>query len=76
MLERVGQRLLDYPVGGEVDRGREPRAITVDLQVNGHPGGAHALGKGRQLGDPGLGREAVVAAVVLSQDPEQAPHLD
>src|SRR4029453_5001981 len=38
VLDRVRQRLLDDPVGGEVEAGRELDRVALDCQLDGEPG--------------------------------------
>ena len=73
VLARVGERLLDEPVGGAADQRRDAAGVDIDAAGDVHSG---AAGLGHQLGDVDerrLGRRnrAGVGAVVA----QDADHL-
>lgn len=71
MLEGVGECLLHDPVGGQIERGRERRAVARDLHLDIQAGGAQAIGQPRQLSDAGCGCErSLVAALVAAENAE------
>ena len=54
VLEGVGERLLNYPVGGEVHTGRQGSDIPFDAQFDGQTGLACLLDQGVQVLEAGL----------------------
>ena len=74
VLERVGQRLLDDAVGGEVDAGGQLAALALDAQLDRQPRRARALDERAEPVQRRLRRELgeVLAGV---QHAEQAAHL-
>jgi hypothetical protein len=54
VLDHVGERLLDDPVGGGLDHpGQPPVGWRAVAQRHGHPGGAGLRGEPGQIGQPG-----------------------
>ena len=76
MLDRVGEGLLDDPVGGQVDPGRQRRLGALDHQLDPEPGPPDLLDQGPHVGQAGLGGEAGRLVAVAAQHPEQPAHLD
>jgi len=73
MLERVRQRLLDDPVGRQLDPDGELRRLALDAQLHRQAGRAQLTDQQRHVGEPRLGLERIVR--VAAQHAEQAPHL-
>jgi len=71
VLDRIGERLLDDAVGGQVDAGRQRARLALDGERDGESGGARALDEAVELAHGRL-RRAVVGVV---HHAEQAPHL-
>jgi len=74
VFERVGQSLLDDPVGRDVHAGRHGARRAADAELDREPGAGYPLGEGRELAQPGLGRE-VNSFSGVAQHAEQAAHL-
>ena len=73
---RVGQRLLDDPVGGLVDVRSELPASAVDADVDGEPGGAVALGERVECGEARRRLDlAPVGGAVLAQSADELVDL-
>ena len=74
VLERVGQRLLDDAVGGEVDARRQRPRLALDAQLDREPGGA-ALGRrarrARRAPAAGASSAAVVGRAQHAEHPAQ-----
>ena len=70
VLDRVCEPLLDDPVGGEVDPGREGGPLALQLELDVEAGGAGLLDELLELVEPRLGgqRETFAAG---AQDAEQ-----
>src|SRR5439155_21880061 len=75
VLEHVRQRLLDDPVGREVEAGRKRLRLTLHPQLRLDSGGTRLLKEPSEIGEPWLRRERGIA-VALAQATEQPPHLD
>ena len=52
VLEHIGERLLNHPVGGQVRAGRQAPWRAKDAQLNIEPGGRHPVGQRRELAKP------------------------
>jgi hypothetical protein len=76
VLDGVGERLLDDPVGRQVDPGRQRLLGALDHQLDPEPGPPDLLDQRRHLGQAGLGGEAGGLVAVAPQHPEQPAHLD
>ena len=75
VLERVGQALLDDPVGGEVERARQRDGLAVDVQPHRQAGAAEPRrAAASRLSRPGWGASSSVLAVAAHRA-EQAAHL-
>ena len=74
VLERVGQALLDDPVGGEVDAPRQRTGSPSTCSCTGRPGAADLLEQRVEAVEAGLRRELGVVAVAAHRA-EQAAHL-
>ena len=74
MLEHVGERLLDDPVGGEVEPGRQRPPLALLVQHHGQPGGTRALEQRVERAQRGLRRQRRLLLVRV-QHAEQPPHL-
>ena len=74
VLADVGERLLQDPVGGQVERGRQRSRIAVGPQLDRDAGRARVLDQRRQLRQPRL-RAVLGSLVALAQDAEHAAHL-
>ena len=74
MLERVRQRLLHDPVGGQVDARRQLAALALDRQLDRKPRVAHLRDERLELSERRLRRERDVL-VVGAQHAQQPPHL-
>ena len=73
VLVRVRQRLLDDPVGGDVQPGRQLERFALGAQGHRQPGGARAIHQLVQATEP---RRAVqVLALAVVDRPEQPPQL-
>ncbi|MDP9136066.1 MAG: hypothetical protein M3N56_14705 [Actinomycetota bacterium] len=74
VLERVGERLLDDPVGGQVDARSQRDGLALEPQLDRQPGAGHLLGENVEVAQARQRRhrDLVVGA---AQHPEQAPHL-
>ena len=57
VLERVGEALLDDPVGGEVDALGERKRLAVDVELDREPGAADLAHQRVEAVEPGLGRQ-------------------
>ena len=64
VLDRVGQRLLDHPVGGQLDAGRQRTRLPGHGQLDRHPGVAHPLHQRVQPVEARLRRQVGVAGRV------------
>ena len=73
MLERVRQRLLDDPVGRELDPDGQSARLAGDVQLDRKPRFAHLRHEGREVVEARLRRERVVG--VRAEHPDQAAHL-
>src|SRR6266566_4478575 len=74
VLDHVGQRLLDDPVGGQVDAGRHRALGAADLQLNPDPGVRGAGDELAHVGQAVCGRH-FRARAVIAQDAEEPAHL-
>ena len=74
VLERVGQALLDDPVGGQVDRARERVRLAVDVQAHRQAGAADLVHQRVEVAEPRLGRELDLLALAPHRA-EQPAHL-
>ncbi len=74
VLERVGQRLLHDPVGGEVDAGGEPSRLALDRELYGQADAAHLLDQRVELREAGL-RPECGFGVGAAQQAEHATKL-
>ena len=74
VLERVRQRLLHDPVGGEVDAGRQRPRLALDRELDGQADAAHLLDQRVELCKAGLRPERGLA-VGAAQQAEHAPKL-
>jgi hypothetical protein len=70
VLEHVGERLLDDPVGEQVHPGREPGHHLVGGQRDVEAGGAGLLDQPGEVGQAWLGPEAIRVGLG-PEDPEQ-----
>ena len=75
MAQRVGERLLHDPVGGQTDGRWQVAKVAGHVQGDGQTAAPDALDEGRDVTQAGLRCERLVA-VVGAQDAEHAPHLD
>ena len=57
VLERVGETLLNNPIGREVDPWRERETLPVEVQLHGEPGAADLLDQRVEAVKAGLRRE-------------------
>src|SRR4051794_22857604 len=75
VLERVGERFLHDPIGGELDAGRQRLGFAVDDEVGWQAGAPQLLGERREVGQPGLGCECGRAFWLVLHDADQATHV-
>jgi hypothetical protein len=75
VLERIGQRLLDDAVGGQLDTERQGALLALDVEAHRETGVVHGRDELLELVEPWLRREAELVARV-SQHPDEATHLD
>ena len=74
VLERVGQRLLHDPVGGEVDAGRQQPRLALDRKLDGQTDLTHLIDERLELAEAGL-RPECGFGVGAAQQAEHAPKL-
>src|SRR5690349_24935480 len=74
VLERVGQALLNDPVGRQVDRRRERERLAVDVQPDGQAGPADLVQQGAEGVEAGLGHQVDVV-LVAAHGGQQTAHL-
>ena len=74
VLERVGETLLNNPVGGDVDPGREREALAVDAQLDGQSGAADLLEQPAEAVKAGLRRQ-LDTITVMAHDIQQMTHV-
>src|SRR5213076_112 len=73
VLQRVRQRLLHDPVGGQLDPDWELAWLTFDLELDGKAGFPELPDENRNVGEAGLGREWLVRAA--TEHAQQTTHL-
>jgi hypothetical protein len=74
--DHVGQRLLDDPVGRQVEPGRQLGRRPLDPDLDPHPGPGHLGGQGLDLGQAGRRGQAADGPILLAEHAQQPPHLD
>ena len=74
VLERVGQALLDDPIGRELDATWQRERLTVDVQLDGKPGAADLVQQCVEAVEAGLRRELHLVPVA-SHRGQEAAHL-
>jgi hypothetical protein len=75
VLERVGQRLLHDPVGGQVDAGGQRPRFALDRQLDRQAGLAGGQHQRIEVGQAGLRGQRLATAAAVTQQPEQPAHL-
>ena len=75
MAQRVGERLLDDSVGGDVDPRRERTGSPSTRRSTGRPARAHLVDQRLDVGETRLGHHRLLLAVIAAQDAEQPADL-
>jgi hypothetical protein len=75
VLERVGQRLLHDPVGGEVDAGGQGPRDALHDQLRRQARRPHLVEQGGELAKARQRRQGRPGSLGVSQDPKGAAHL-
>ena len=73
VLERIRERLLDDPVGGQLDPDGELSTLAVDRELDRQTGVSKLADERRHVAQPGLRCERLVR--VAAEHAEQATHL-
>src|SRR6478672_10683616 len=73
VLERVRQRLLHDPEGGQLDADGQLSSLAFDLELDGEAGFPKLAHENRDVGEAGLGSEWFVR--VAAEHAQQATHL-
>src|SRR5262249_55571153 len=73
VLDRVRQALLDEPVGGQVDPGRQPHRVALDPQLDRQPRLARVLDQPLELLEARLGRQCR-SSLGVTQHAGHPPH--